>query len=69
MAAVEQYGGIAIAETQLHRMKALVDNPKIKNILIFPVGGNPEQAAAMAQEKGRSKNDGTTMQYGDARST
>ncbi|NJM46258.1 MAG: family 10 glycosylhydrolase [Alkalinema sp. RU_4_3] len=55
MVAVEQYGGLAIAETQLHRMKALVDNPKVKNILIFPIGGNPEQAAAMAREKGRSK--------------
>jgi uncharacterized lipoprotein YddW (UPF0748 family) len=56
MGYVEQYGGIAIGENQLHRMKALVDNPKIKHILIFPVGGDPEKAAAMAQEKSRSLN-------------
>ncbi len=56
MAYVEQSGGIAIGENQLHRLKALVDNPKIKNILIFPVGGDPEKAAAMAQEKSRSLN-------------
>jgi uncharacterized lipoprotein YddW (UPF0748 family) len=30
MGYVEQYGGIAIGENQLHRLKALVDNPKIK---------------------------------------
>jgi uncharacterized lipoprotein YddW (UPF0748 family) len=53
---VEQYGGIAIGENQLHRLKALVDNPKIKHILIFPVGGDPEKAAAMAQAKSRSLN-------------
>jgi uncharacterized lipoprotein YddW (UPF0748 family) len=56
MGYVEQYGGIAIGENQLHRMKSLVDNPKIKHILIFPVGGDPEKAAAMAQEKSRSLN-------------
>jgi uncharacterized lipoprotein YddW (UPF0748 family) len=56
MGYVEQYGGIAIGENQLHRLKALVNNPKIKNILIFPVGGDPEKAAAMAQEKSRSLN-------------
>jgi uncharacterized lipoprotein YddW (UPF0748 family) len=56
MGYVEQYGGIAIGENQLHRLKALVDNPKIKNILIFPVGGDPGKAAAMAQEKSRSLN-------------
>jgi uncharacterized lipoprotein YddW (UPF0748 family) len=56
MGYVEQYGGIAIGENQLHRLKALVDNPKIKHILIFPVGGDPEKAAAMTQEKSRSLN-------------
>jgi uncharacterized lipoprotein YddW (UPF0748 family) len=53
MGYVEQYGGIAIGENQLHRLKALVDNPKIKHILIFPVGGDPEKAAAMTQAKSR----------------
>jgi uncharacterized lipoprotein YddW (UPF0748 family) len=56
MGYVEQFGGIAIGENQLHRLKALVDNPKIKHILIFPVGGDPEKAAAMAQAKSRSLN-------------
>jgi uncharacterized lipoprotein YddW (UPF0748 family) len=48
MGYVEQYGGIAIGENQLHRLQSLIDNPKIKHIFIFPVGGNPEKAAAMA---------------------
>jgi uncharacterized lipoprotein YddW (UPF0748 family) len=48
---LEQYGGVAIAETQLHRLKTLVENPKIKNILIFPVGGDPEKAAALFQSQ------------------
>jgi uncharacterized lipoprotein YddW (UPF0748 family) len=56
MGYVEQSGGIAIGENQLHRLKSLVDNPKIKHILIFPVGGDPEKAATMAQEKSRSLN-------------
>jgi uncharacterized lipoprotein YddW (UPF0748 family) len=56
MGYVEQYGGIAIGENQLHRLKALVDNPKIKHILIFPVGGDPEKAATMAQVQSRSLN-------------
>jgi uncharacterized lipoprotein YddW (UPF0748 family) len=56
MGYVEQYGGIAIGENQLHRLQALVDNPKIKHILIFPVGGDPEKAATMTQEKSRSFN-------------
>jgi uncharacterized lipoprotein YddW (UPF0748 family) len=56
MGYVEQYGGIAIGENQLHRLKALVDNPKIKHILIFPVGGDPEKAATMAQAQSRSLN-------------
>jgi Glycosyl hydrolase-like 10 len=47
---VEQYAGVAIAETQLHRIDALVKNPKIKSILIFPTKGNPEEAARLAAE-------------------
>jgi hypothetical protein len=47
---LEQYGGVAIAETQLHRIDALVKNPKIKSILIFPTKGNPEDAARLTSE-------------------
>lgn len=50
MGYVEQYAGVAIAETQLHRIDALVKNPKIKSILIFPTKGNPEEAARLASE-------------------
>lgn len=51
VAYLEQYGGVAIAETQIHRLKALVENSKIKNILIFPIGGDPEKAAALFQSQ------------------
>jgi uncharacterized lipoprotein YddW (UPF0748 family) len=53
MGYVEQYAGIAIAQNQLHRLKELANNPKVKGILIFPIDGHPEQAAAMTQEKAR----------------
>ncbi|NEQ51054.1 MAG: family 10 glycosylhydrolase [Leptolyngbya sp. SIO3F4] len=43
---VEKYGGVSIADNQLHRLKALINNPKVKNVLIFPSNGNPEDAAA-----------------------
>jgi uncharacterized lipoprotein YddW (UPF0748 family) len=51
MGYVEKYGGAAIADTQLHRLPNLLKNPKIKNVLIFPFKGNPEQAAASTLEK------------------
>jgi hypothetical protein len=53
MGYVEKYSGIAIADTQLHRLPDLLKNPKIKNILIFPFNGKPEQAAAMTLETAR----------------
>jgi uncharacterized lipoprotein YddW (UPF0748 family) len=56
MGYVEQYAGVAIAENQLHRLKELVSNPKVKNILIFPMKGNSQKAAAMALDKARSLN-------------
>ncbi|MBX2862936.1 MAG: family 10 glycosylhydrolase [Leptolyngbyaceae cyanobacterium MAG.088] len=42
---VEQYGGVSIADNQLHRLQALINNPKVKNILVFPAEGKPEEAA------------------------
>jgi ABC-type phosphate transport system substrate-binding protein len=41
-----RYHGIAITDAQLPRLKGLIDNPQIKNILIFPLGGKPEDTAA-----------------------
>jgi uncharacterized lipoprotein YddW (UPF0748 family) len=39
------YAGVAITDNQLHRLKELVDNPKINGILIFPLAGKPEDTA------------------------
>ena len=47
---IENYAGIALADTQFHRLKEVVNNPKIKNILIFPTAGKPEAAAATAKK-------------------
>ena len=40
------YAGVAITENQLHRLKELVANPKIKGILVFPLAGKPIETAA-----------------------
>ncbi len=42
---VEKYGGVSIADNQLHRLQSLINNPKVKNILVFPAEGKPEEAA------------------------
>jgi uncharacterized lipoprotein YddW (UPF0748 family) len=44
------YAGVAITDNQLHRLKAVVVNPKIKGILIFPLGGKPQVIAAQVQK-------------------
>jgi hypothetical protein len=44
------YAGVAITDGQLHRLKELTANPKIKGILIFPLGGKPEETAARVQK-------------------
>ncbi len=49
IAYAEKYAGIAISEQQLYRLKALVDNPKIKSVLIFSDSGKPEATAALIQ--------------------
>ncbi|MDZ7954227.1 family 10 glycosylhydrolase [Nostoc sp. DedQUE09] len=41
----QKYAGVAITDRQLGRLKELVDNPKIKSILVFPFSGNPEKTA------------------------
>jgi uncharacterized lipoprotein YddW (UPF0748 family) len=40
------YAGIAITDGQFHRLKELIDNPKIKSVLIFPFSGKPEETAS-----------------------
>ena len=42
----ENYAGVAITENQLHHLKELVENNKIKSVLVFPTTGKPEQTAA-----------------------
>ncbi|BAZ12424.1 hypothetical protein NIES4071_42550 [Calothrix sp. NIES-4071] len=41
----ENYAGVAITDYQLNRLKELVDNNKIKSILVFPFSGKPEETA------------------------
>lgn len=42
----KNYAGVAISDQQLYRLKELVNNSKIKGILIFPTSGKPEESAA-----------------------
>jgi uncharacterized lipoprotein YddW (UPF0748 family) len=42
----EKYEGVAISDQQLSRLKELVNNPKIKSVLLFPTSGKPEETAA-----------------------
>jgi uncharacterized lipoprotein YddW (UPF0748 family) len=42
----EKYAGVAISDQHLYRLKELVNNPKIKSVLVFPSSGKPEEAAA-----------------------
>ena len=42
----EKYAGVAISDQQLPRLKELVNNPKIKSVLLFPSSGKPEETAA-----------------------
>ncbi|AFZ57556.1 family 10 glycosylhydrolase [Anabaena cylindrica FACHB-243] len=43
---VKNYHGIAISEPQFHRLQALLDNPEVKSVLVFPASGKPEETAA-----------------------
>jgi uncharacterized lipoprotein YddW (UPF0748 family) len=44
------YAGVAITDGQLHRLKELTDNPKIKGVLVFPLAGKPEDTANQVQK-------------------
>lgn len=52
---VAQHTGIAITDQQLHRLPKLLENQKVKSILVFPLSGKPEETAAnvnrLIQEK------------------
>lgn len=46
----ENYAGVAISDTQLYRLKELMNNPKIKSVLVFPSEGKPEETAALVKK-------------------
>ncbi|OKH35703.1 hypothetical protein NIES2119_19595 [[Phormidium ambiguum] IAM M-71] len=46
----EKYEGVAISDEQLYRLKELMNNPKIKSILVFPSEGKPEETAALVKK-------------------
>lgn len=46
----ERHAGIAITDQQLHRLPEIVENDKIKGILIFPLSGKPEETASKVKE-------------------
>ena len=52
----EKYAGVAISDQQMHRLKELVNNPKIKSVLLFPSSGKPEETAASLQKFTSSSN-------------
>jgi uncharacterized lipoprotein YddW (UPF0748 family) len=58
------YAGVAITDNQLHRLKELTDNSKIKGILVFPLGGKPEATADLVQkiDRANSSNPPTPLQ-------
>ena len=45
LAYAEKYEGVAISDNQLERLKELVNNAKIKSVLVFPTSGKPEETA------------------------
>ncbi|MCA1991100.1 MAG: glycoside hydrolase family 10 protein, partial [Coleofasciculus sp. S288] len=46
----QNYAGVAISDKQLNRLQELIDNPKIKSVLVFPSSGKPEEAAALVKK-------------------
>ncbi|MBD2073857.1 family 10 glycosylhydrolase [Phormidium sp. FACHB-592] len=46
----KQYAGVAISDQQLYRLKELVNNTKIKSVLLFPSSGKPEETAALVKK-------------------
>ncbi|WP_245404904.1 family 10 glycosylhydrolase [Leptolyngbya sp. Cla-17] len=46
----KNYAGVAISEKQLYRLKPLINNAKIKGVLVFPYAGKPEEAASLVKQ-------------------
>ncbi|MGF1492498.1 MAG: family 10 glycosylhydrolase [Microcoleaceae cyanobacterium] len=46
----ENHAGVAISDQQLNRLEELVNNPKIKSILLFPSSGQSEEDAAKVNQ-------------------
>lgn len=46
----EKYEGVAISDNQLYRLKELINNTKIKSVLVFPSSGKPEETAALVKK-------------------
>lgn len=46
----ENYAGVAISDQQMSRLKELINNPKIKSVLVFPSSGKPEETAALVNK-------------------
>ncbi|MFB2917959.1 MULTISPECIES: family 10 glycosylhydrolase [Aerosakkonema] len=46
----EKYEGVAISDNQLSRLKELINNTKIKSVLVFPSSGKPEETAARVKQ-------------------
>ncbi|MBD2183874.1 family 10 glycosylhydrolase [Aerosakkonema funiforme] len=46
----EKYEGVAISDNQLYRLKELINNTKIKSVLVFPSSGKPEETAARVKQ-------------------
>ena len=46
----ENYAGVAISDQQLYRLKELVNNTKIKSVLVFPSSGKPEETATSVKK-------------------
>jgi uncharacterized lipoprotein YddW (UPF0748 family) len=53
---IVKYDGAAITDNQLHRLKELTDNPRIKSVLIFPLAGKPEDTANRVQKTIQTNN-------------
>jgi uncharacterized lipoprotein YddW (UPF0748 family) len=52
----EKYAGVALTDNQLYHIKELVNNNKIKGILVFPFAGKPEETAAAIRKVTQSTN-------------
>lgn len=45
----QKYDGIAITDNQLARLTTIINDPKIKSVMIFPLAGQPEKTASNIQ--------------------